>query len=335
MIHIRQAKDADIPRIMEFIDEHWKHGHIMAVSREMFEFQHKSEQEVNYVIAEDSETGKLYGSVGYIVMSMQDGGVISQTMAISLKNDEGRLLAEEMDDFLRGKYTQSISPGLERRYAKFLDIMSDGKCVGTLSHYYRLGGRKKFRIAVITNYQKLPVVYSHDTKFVIIDTFGIFKDKVCLREIKKMNPKRDMRYIKHRYFEHPFYKYKMFGIEKKGVIDSVIVAREQHVEQAKILRIVDYLGNDMQLAECGSCLDKLIERNGYEYIDFYCYGIDSDIMRKAGFSVVKKNDENIIPNYFSPFVKENIEINFFAWDKNNIHVYRGFGDQDRPGKLIK
>lgn len=143
MIHIRQAKDVDIPRIMEFIDEHWKHGHIMAVSREMFEFQHKPEQEVNYVIAEDSETGKLYGSVGYIVMSMQDGGVISQTMAISLKNDEGRLLAEEMDDFLRGKYTQSISPGLERRYAKLLDIMSDGKCVGTLSHYYRSGGEKK------------------------------------------------------------------------------------------------------------------------------------------------------------------------------------------------
>lgn len=51
--------------------------------------------------------------------------------------------------------------------------------------------------------------------------------------------------------------------------------------------------------------------------------------------MVKKNDENIIPNYFSPFVKENIEINFFAWDKNNIHVYRGFDDQDRPGKLIK
>ena len=45
MIKIRQHND-DIPKIMKFIDEHWKKGHIMGNDRTMFEFQHVRDKEV-------------------------------------------------------------------------------------------------------------------------------------------------------------------------------------------------------------------------------------------------------------------------------------------------
>ncbi len=59
MIRIRQAVYEDIPRIMKFIDEHWKRGHIMGNDRTMFEFQHVRDKEVFYLIAEDDSDGRI------------------------------------------------------------------------------------------------------------------------------------------------------------------------------------------------------------------------------------------------------------------------------------
>lgn len=63
MIRIRQAVYEDIPRIMRFIDEHWKKGHIMGNDRTMFEFQHVRGREVFYILAEDDVDGRIYGSM--------------------------------------------------------------------------------------------------------------------------------------------------------------------------------------------------------------------------------------------------------------------------------
>ena len=68
---------------------------------------------------------------------------------------------------------------------------------------------------------------------------------------------------------------------------------------------------------------------GYEYIDFYLYGIEDDILRDAGF-VLQDDDVNIIPNYFEPFVQKNISLDFYADSLEEIILFKGDGDQDRP-----
>ena len=45
---IRFAVREDIPAIMEFIEEYWAHGHILAHDRELFDFQ--------YVYGEDRKS---------------------------------------------------------------------------------------------------------------------------------------------------------------------------------------------------------------------------------------------------------------------------------------
>ena len=42
-----------------------------------------------------------------------------------------------------------------------------------------------------------------------------------------------------------------------------------------------------------------------------------------------ENDENVIPNYFAPFVQENVEI-FFHAPNEEIVFCKADGDQDRP-----
>ena len=60
----------------------------------------------------------------------------------------------------------------------------------------------------------------------------------------------------------------------------------------------------------------------------YEKGVDSNILQKAGWIKLDETD-NIIPNYFSPYEQINVDINYCTSDEN-IVLFRGDGDQDRP-----
>lgn len=333
MIGIRQAKYEDIPRIMQFIDKHWKKGHIMGNDRTMFEFQHVRGDEVFYLIAEDDSDGKIYGTMGYIPMMEQEWPCMSTVMIRSLKNPENRMLGEEMARFFEENMQcfNVFSVGVEKSYAKAIRNM--GGIVEKLNHYYRLGDVKTFKIASISHYEKIEVKGS-DAAFIPLDTADDFCRLVDLDEIYKDYPRRSPAYIRHRYYEHPYYTYKVWGICRDQRIKGALVAREETACGAKILRIVDYFGRDEELSYAGEGIDRLLQDGKYEYIDFYCYGIADEILKEAGFSKRGEEDCNIIPNYFDPFVRENVDLYFYTWWLEGIHVYRGFGDQDRPNHIL-
>ena len=109
--------------------------------------------------------------------------------------------------------------------------------------------------------------------------------------------------------------------------------RKEVVNNAKILRIVDFLGNQNGFKFISCYLYEKIINEKYEYMDFMCFGFDYNILEKSGFIKVNPNKSKIIiPNYFSPLVLENTKINFFADTKNieKIRMFKADGDQDRP-----
>lgn len=333
MITIRQAVYEDIPRIMRFIDEHWKKGHIMGNDRTMFEFQHVRDHEVFYIIAEDDTDGTIYGSMGYIPMEEEDGACMSTVMICSLRNPENRMLGDEMSKFFRENMhcRNVISVGVEERYAKLIAAMGVD-VVDKLRHYYRLGEKRNFKIAEIHHYD-VPTIRKDGIVLVPLNTAEEFESQFALSELDKDDPRRSLSYIEHRYYQHPYFDYKIWGLCGKDGIRSAVVTREEHVDRAKVLRIVDYFGRDRDLAYAGKSLKQILDKENYEYIDFYCYGIEDAILRDAGFQLRDEADPNIIPNYFDPFVRENKEIYFYTWDQSHLHVYRGFGDQDRPNHI--
>lgn len=332
MIQIRQAVYADIPRIMGFIDENWKKGHIMGTDRTMFEFQHVRNKEVFYVLAEDDTDGKIYGTMGYIPMEEQEGACMSTVMIQALNNPENRMLGEEMARFFEQnmKCRNVISVGVNRRYARVIKGIG-GACVDRLRHFYRLAEKKEFRVALIQDCKRLPVL--DGVRMVLLGTPEEFMKEMNLDEISRDYPRKSPAYIIHRYYNHPYYKYQIYGLKDKGGMRCAVVGREEVVEGVKVFRLVDLFGREEKLVACGAELDRIIRENDYEYIDFYCYGIKEDILEKAGFIERVEKDKNIIPNYFDPFLRENIEIYFYTWYLSDIHVYRGFGDQDRPSHV--
>ena len=77
----------------------------------------------------------------------------------------------------------------------------------------------------------------------------------------------------------------------------------------------------------------LIKKYSAEYIDFYSYGMKSNYIIKAGFINRKKYQNLIIPEYFEPFVKKNIDLMYGYKTSIKyplVRLFKADGDRDRP-----
>ena len=150
---------------------------------------------------------------------------------------------------------------------------------------------------------------------------------------KKYIPHKDKNYFIKRYFNHPIYSYEVYGIYFDNKVISLLVTREVAVGDSKILRIMDFLGDENALEYVSKSLYEIVVENNYEYVDFMSFGFDKDNLNKAGFDKIDIESKAIIaPNYFAPFVQENIKINFMADTKEieKLRICKADGDQDRP-----
>ena len=97
---------------------------------------------------------------------------------------------------------------------------------------------------------------------------------------------------------------------------------------AKVLRIVDYIGDETLISGTNDFFtDRLLE-DDLEYVDFYEYGLTRDYILQAGFSD-RYESENIIPQYFDPFEQRNVDMwSFYCTE--GTRIFKADGDQDRP-----
>ncbi len=332
---IRKANYDDIPDIMKFIDDYWKKDHILAKSRDFFEYQHYYNNEVSFIVAEKTITKELEGILGYILYSEENKRDLFGAIW-KVKSNKYPMLGMKMQIYavknLNAKTFSAVSLNpatldMHRRW---------GATLGKLRQYYILARKDQYKIAKI---EKVNIgKYNEDLKQYRLSSKTA---EGCLNSIcrwEKINgkmPLKSFNYIKHRYFHHPVYIYQKFAIYDEDKILGLLIAREIECNNEKVLRIVDYLGDVKAIAHVGQDLHKLLIDKGYEYIDFYLFGIESEILFDAGFVERDENDKNIIPNYFEPFVQENIDIVFYTSTKDNILLFKGDGDQDRPNLIIE
>lgn len=329
MIEFRRAIYEDIPRIMEYIDKNWKKNHILSQDKKFFEWQYMGKDRCNFIIAEDKLDKKIYGINGFITYNSSINPDIAGSIFKVIKSGNP-ILGLEMSEFLckTVNHRYVCAPGLSEKAVK-IERLSKNR-VEKLKHYYILADKLEYNIAIINN----KYIKKTNCERNLLREFSDYKeiDKILSEEkLKYTVPFKDKKYLKHRYFEHPIYKYKYFAIDNGFEMSkSVFIGREVEYNGAKILKLVDFLGDDNDINDLSYSFENLIEKNKYEFIDFYCYGIDEKILKNAGFILRDENDKNIIPNYFEPFVQDNIEIYFTANTFENLHMYRADGDQDRP-----
>ena len=332
MQNIKFSKVSDVDEIMQFINEHWKEKHILSQNKDLFLYEYSDNQRINFVISRDSNN-KINAILGFIKSSNEIKDIWCSIWKVS-KADLNPLLGIELLEYLRNSEDYGILTcnGIAIQTLniyKFLNIYTN-----YLLHYVILNDDiKKYNIAKVENSFSLK-----QPNFLNNDNFS-FKELheaeliFEFEEYKNNIPYKDKSYFVKRYFNHPIYTYKIYGVFCKKNISTLLVTREETVRNSKVLRIVDYIGKDSDLKFVSKYLYSIIVQNNYEYADFMCFGFSHTELINAGFFMVSHKTNNlVIPNYFNPFVQENTKIYFFADTSiiERVRVVKADGDQDRP-----
>ncbi len=335
---IKTCQESDVPLLISFIKKYWQEDHIFVKSRELFNFQHynSNKDEYTFMLGVNSVTHEIDGIMGIIPVSQYDqeleeyndtwGGIWK--VRSDVVNPEigtlGLLLFEKF-----AKYRTHGSLGMNKVSTKYHAIMKYHVCV--LNQYYFLNRDvNKFRIA------KIPANHKASNTISITPSMGIdlIKDihQVAGDSIScAYSPKKSLTYLRNRFQKHPIYKYSFYGVyDAKKRMHCIFVVRKIKQNETHVLRIVDVFGDLKDLGNLAYEFQRLLNIEQAEYLDLMNYGLNPEIFKQIGFNRLDTNSDIVIPNYFEPFLRSNVEIHCAYRGNDNYVMFKADADQDRP-----
>lgn len=337
LYEVRIATVDDVADIIIFLKNHWNNDHALVKSRSLLNFQHYNPitGKYNFIIAMNSSTKEIDGLLGYIPTYQYDIDLIDQgdywgaiwKIRSDVQNEDIKWIATFL---LEGLFTldgfnsfggAGIS-SIALRIYKALRME-----LGSLNQYY-ITNRKKQKFEIASN-----VIVNTGNDINIADDFSI--KLININEINEeiyctYRPKKSVHYLKNRYQEHPIYKYEFLGVFENDNLISIFAIRKITVGDARVLRVIDVYGNIERVQNIENSIQMILNEYDAEYIDFLNYGIDEQVFINMGFKKLDINSEEIIPNYFEPFIQSNIKLDCVNNAKYNYTFFKGDGDQDRP-----
>lgn len=321
---IRFADFSDIPSIMFFFENHWKKDHILAYDRAFFEYEFCRGNEVNVVLLLDHEK-RIKGTLGYIPYGSVNRDIF--TVMWKVIESQDLFLGTALLYFLveNGRCRHIFTSGLNKNTVNIYKYL--GMEVVKLNQYYMINPYVKQKIAKICTNDKLCI-----ERFDNNNVWRECNEKEFLssysESFKEDRIQKSPEYIIHRYYRNPKYKYSVYRLQKEDKF-YFIVFRIQGYQGGRALRVIDYLGDMFLTEEVTDIIWRVMCLEKCEYVDMYAYGLDSVMLKEAGFHLITDTSEDIIPNYFAPFMLENVEI--LAMHESEIHpyIFKGDGDQDR------
>ncbi len=333
---IRLASKDDIEAIMKFIHDCWREDHIMSKNRELFEYEYLDGDTVNFVIAIDRTSQCIEGIFGFLRCShTEDTGkkdIWGSMWKVNPSHDNIPLLGIELAKrvYVLTGCRYQIGNGANPDTTVLLRKLYFGESTVKMNQFYYLNDKKdQYEIAVINE------KWSPRVKDNAIQKLHRYLSMQEVREHFDIDtvdaiPYKDNWYFEKRYFMHPIYRYQVYGVESEdGQVKALLVTREVRYSQSRVLRIVDYVGEQELFAGLSKIMKQWIEEQDYEYIDFYEFGFNEQAILDAGFRKRADTDRNIIPNYFEPFLQENVDIWAHYKEKGTL-FFKADGDQDRP-----
>jgi len=325
---VRFAKQADCESIVEYIDCNWKKDHILVRNKNLFHWQYDGDGDgLNFVLGISKE-GYILGLLGYIKYGNDSDSDIC--LALWKANEGSGILGIELLTYLMDNepHRTIMCTGINlKTTAKIYNFL--GLKVKEMVQWYRLNNRKDYKIAAI--YDRVVLQKTESRTFSRFERVWTYDElPKSIDNDKSVIPYKSRKYLKHRYFNHPEYEYMLYMYtDGYQTNDSLIVAlRIQEYDGARVLRIVDGIGNWTLIKNATSYIDSLVEQYDCEYVDLYEFGLEEGLLKDSGWCRVGE-DSNIIPNYFSPFERRNVKI-YCTTSEDNAILLKGDGDQDRP-----
>lgn len=341
LYEIRLATIDDVDAIMDFIRREWNENHILAANRELFLWQfgcteYGNGRDINVLLMISRSNGEIMGMQGFVQYSGEKKSSQISTAIVKISSQvkipmAGVELMRRQTDFAgnSGCFASGVNP---KTIMPIYDKIFRHK-TGMMQQYYMLNANiAEYKIADIKE-NRTPVYTNAGYSLQRIETMEELKGRFEIERCYDRLPVKSEQYFKKRFFEHPMYRYVAYGIinSNKHCV-GVIFTREICINGAKVLRIVDYRGDLRELGNIGNCIEELMAENGYEYIDLMASDLDETVMERSGFALLDPEGLNIIPNYFEPFERKNIEI--YYYQSVDVVIFKADGDQDRPSVSI-
>jgi len=318
-----------------FIKNNWSKKHILAQNKNFLIWQYKNKNKLSAAAAIFNE--KILGIQMYIPQSHYDKKLSKKQIFLTIfRCLETKVpgISVKIFKYILMKLNPSFigTTGFSHKMINFHKWQ--GFNVGLMNHYVALSPfKKKFIIAKVPRGIKKFKISKKINKLKIIE---ITKSNIHLYKVHKsfyeQTPIKSKTFVLNRFIKHPYYKYSIYALINKKKIMSLCILRKINKSKTSAFKIVDYIGNQKYFIKYNPIFLELIKKYSAEYIDFYSYGIDEKYINEAGFINRRKYKNLVIPEYFEPYIKKNIDLmyGYINKTKKKVKIFKGDGDRDRP-----
>ncbi len=337
VLKIKRVEIHEIQNLMSYLNDNWSSNHILSQNKKLFDWQYKKNNEYNFIVAKENK--KIFGFQGYIPLNQYDIELNSKEifLAMWMAKKKGSV---GLGYNINKKLIEIANPNLTIVLGINESLLNFHKWqkykIGYLDHHVLISNSID-RFSLINNYSKKknniksPIIGVNFFKASKASDFSLIHNSL----FEYQRPLKSKNYFINRYLNHPIYKYDIYFAIYESKIRSIVVTRVVEFKKSRAIRLVDYAGSNKDIYLLTENLYQLLEIKDAEYIDFYSHGINKDHFKKAGFINKDEIKDLIVPNYFEPFVRKNINISY-AYKSNekisNLRLFKGDGDQDRPSQ---
>lgn len=335
LYNIHFCKKQELDKLQNFINRHWREGHVMGNSLELMNFQHSHEgaDYYDFAVAENLETGEFDAIYGFIRTWKYDtthsipsiGWGAIWKVREDVENPQIGTIALQLMKYiiLNGDIDILASLGISKDFKAVAQSLHF--TVGRMNHYYIANES-------ISNY-----------KVIVNPLFPTRKEGSCytMRQLdgiedivlpaNGLNPNKNITYFLNRYQNHPFYNYIFWGLYDNETLITVLVARLIKIGDNSIYRIMDAIGSLQMTKSIYKPVQDILKKSGAEYVDCMNAGIDKVVFEHLGFVEADYN-KTIIPEHLNPLEHKNVPLEYAYSDEENIVIFKGDGDQDRPNR---
>lgn len=329
---IRECKCDDLPKLMAYIDHHWKKNHILAQSKTVLDWYYGVMQGYNFLIAIKND--EIFGILGYIDSNrFYSSSEFSSELWLALwsvRDDSGvpglglRLILE-----LKKRYPKrSVAVlGLSEEASKIYKLLRYK--VKKLDHFFVYNTRidhYQLLQGALPSYQYAPFL---GRVCLIQEEGSLHLDTHYIDDSRHRGPD----YFINRYLRNPFHTYQLFRIQLGSKV-GYAVARVMRFQGSAALRLVDFYGCLSLLGKALSWFVTHLHEKNYEYMDLYIWSDLNYLLSNSGF--INRNDcadDVIVPNYFEPFIAKNVDLYCALENGFSGPVFKADGDQERPNQV--
>jgi GNAT superfamily N-acetyltransferase len=332
----------ELPAFWDFLENHWRPGHALAVSPPLMNWMYLDRERGHYrfVIARDPRDRQIAAVLGFLPLCHFDPALGGRDIWLQLwkvRDDRRGLgLGTALFQFLKKEWHPrsvcgfGLSEGVKRTYARL------GFTLGVLNHYYRVNPASPLRL--LRGPVRLPPRSDRPADGLrwvrLADpiSFDRWAERLDWRTASQMVPAKSAAYFRGRYFDHPVYRYEVLALAREQRALGIVVLRQAFAGGASALKWVDYGGDFESLGATGGIWNEVLAETGAEYIELHNLGIPSGILARAGFHRRFPGSEAIVPSYFEPFEARNVDIAYahWTWSDARYCIFKGDSDQDRP-----